>query len=357
MRTRDEYLGLLSHDNIVAWLRLLRTGESSQGEEAYRMLFGGKLFDSFEDHPRIRTYEKTDEFIRNGKKDYTTAAGAYQITETNWNVLSKRFGLNDFGPTNQDIAALALCDEKGAIPDILEGRIREAIARCAKTWASLPGAGYGQPEAKIEKLLAVYQQYGGRLAAQAAVAPASPQEVKPMAPIVLPLLELASSLIPQLGSLFGSGSEVSNRNLQAGKVIADTLVKATESVNLQEAVERIQTDPASLQAAKAAVAQVWPEITESGGGGIKAAREAAFAPDQIPFWRNPAFMIALAILPLVYMVATSILFGVGQQTWSDDIKMMFVTAVVSGALGSITGFFLGSSLSSRNKDAALITGR
>lgn len=342
--TRDELLGIVAHDNVSAFLRLIRQGESSQDDSAYTVMFGGKHFESIEDHPRIK----------NTAAGLTsTAAGAYQFLARTWDEMAKQYGLNDFGPTNQDIAACGLILRRKALDDVVAGRIHEAIRKCRLEWASLPGSTYGQPTQKLEKAIAVYQQYGGRLASQAAPVAVAPKEVKPMAPIVLPLLEMAASLIPQLGSLFGSGSEVSNRNLQAGKVIADTLVKATESVNLQEAVERIQNDPASLQAAKAAVAQVWPEITESGGGGIKAAREAAFAPDQVPFWRNPAFVIALAILPLVYMVATSILFGVGQQTWSDDIKMMFVTAVVSGALGSITGFFLGSSLGSQKKDSLL----
>jgi hypothetical protein len=49
-------------------------------------------------------------------------------------------------------------------------------------------------------------------------------------------------MIPQLGQLFGSGSEVSNRNIAAAKVVADTVVQATQSTNVQDAIEKMQGD-------------------------------------------------------------------------------------------------------------------
>ena len=36
--------------------------------------------------------------------------------------------------------------ERGALPMIDRGDIRQAIDRCSNIWASLPGAGYGQFE-------------------------------------------------------------------------------------------------------------------------------------------------------------------------------------------------------------------
>ena len=38
--------------------------------------------------------------------------------------------------------------ERGALPMIDRGDIRQAIDRCSNIWASLPGAGYGQFEHK-----------------------------------------------------------------------------------------------------------------------------------------------------------------------------------------------------------------
>ena len=42
--------------------------------------------------------------------------------------------------------------ERGALPMIDRGDIRQAIDRCSNIWASLPGAGYGQFEHKAAKI-------------------------------------------------------------------------------------------------------------------------------------------------------------------------------------------------------------
>ena len=44
--------------------------------------------------------------------------------------------------------ALQQIKERGALPMIDRGDIRQAIDRCSNIWASLPGAGYGQFEYK-----------------------------------------------------------------------------------------------------------------------------------------------------------------------------------------------------------------
>ena len=44
--------------------------------------------------------------------------------------------------------------ERGALPMIDRGDIRQAIDRCSNIWASLPGAGYGQFEHGADSLIA-----------------------------------------------------------------------------------------------------------------------------------------------------------------------------------------------------------
>ena len=44
--------------------------------------------------------------------------------------------------------------ERGALPMIDRGDIRQAIDRCSKIWASLPGAGYGRLEHKADSPIA-----------------------------------------------------------------------------------------------------------------------------------------------------------------------------------------------------------
>lgn len=138
--------------NVQAFLLLIRSGESSTGQGAYAMLWGGSHFADFSDHPRI--YFQTPD----GRK--TSAAGAYQITATTWDALRRQLSLPDFSPASQDKAAIALIKGRGALADVIGGRFERAILKCQKEWTSLPGAQeaqYGMAEAR-RRLLA----YGGQ---------------------------------------------------------------------------------------------------------------------------------------------------------------------------------------------------
>ena len=57
--------------------------------------------------------------------------------------------------------ALQQIKERGALPMIDRGDIRQAIDRCSNIWASLPGAGYGQFEHKASSLIAKFKEAGG----------------------------------------------------------------------------------------------------------------------------------------------------------------------------------------------------
>ena len=52
---------------------------------------------------------------------------------------------------SQDAVALQQIKERGALPMIDRGDIRQAIDRCSNIWASLPGAGYGQFEQQLRQ--------------------------------------------------------------------------------------------------------------------------------------------------------------------------------------------------------------
>ena len=56
--------------------------------------------------------------------------------------------------------ALQQIKERGALPMIDRGDIRQAIDRCSNIWASLPGAGYGQFEHKADSLIAKFSMGG-----------------------------------------------------------------------------------------------------------------------------------------------------------------------------------------------------
>jgi muramidase (phage lysozyme) len=153
---------MIIEPNRRAFLHMIRAAEGTAGENGYRMLFGKKLFDDFSKHPRIRK-----EFLNKaGKRIVTTAAGAYQITATTWDTqIQPNLHLPDFSPESQDKAAIFLIRTNGALGDIDAGRIERAITKVNGVWASLPGAGYNQPERSLAFVLAAYNSY---LAANAA---------------------------------------------------------------------------------------------------------------------------------------------------------------------------------------------
>lgn len=147
--------------NERAFLDMLAYAEGTSGPDGYRTMFGGRLFDSFADHPRVYTPFTNSR----GERLTSSAAGRYQFLARTWDALQRRLGLPDFGPASQDAAALELVRERGALNDVRAGRLATAIAKVAPIWASMPGAGYAQPEKKLPTLIAQYQAAGGNLEA------------------------------------------------------------------------------------------------------------------------------------------------------------------------------------------------
>lgn len=122
----------MNNTNVQAFLRMIRHGESGQGDDAYRMIVFGGYFDDFTDHPKIFK-------IVPGTTKKTSAAGAYQITWTTWQDLKQRLRLPDFSPASQDIAAVELIRRRGALDDVKAGRFESAITKVRQEWTSVPG--------------------------------------------------------------------------------------------------------------------------------------------------------------------------------------------------------------------------
>lgn len=158
--------------NAAAFLMMIRSAEGTAGPDGYRKLFGRGLFVDMTDHPR-QAKRFTDQA---GRTLYTTAAGAFQFmavsalpdggfTKVNtWDRIAARLGLPDFSPDSQDAAALELIREAGALGDVHAGRVDAAISKVRRIWASMPGAGYAQPEKSPEQLRAAYAAAGGEFA-------------------------------------------------------------------------------------------------------------------------------------------------------------------------------------------------
>lgn len=145
----------LKNPNVSAMLATIRHAEGTSGQSGYRMLFGGGLFEDLADHPRQWVTR-----LSRGRPLTSTAAGAYQILARTWDSL-RSLGLRDFGARSQDIAAVELIRRRGALPAVERGAFAQAVELIRREWASLPGAGYGQPEKSAAELLAVYRSNGG----------------------------------------------------------------------------------------------------------------------------------------------------------------------------------------------------
>lgn len=128
----------------------------ASSDRGYNVLVGGKLFNSYADHPRIKVFFKKWNL-------YSTAAGRYQILARYYDAYKKLLKLPDFSPDSQDKIALCMISEQGASQDVKAGRLELAIKKCRNIWASLPGAGYGQSEQRYASLENAFLEAGGGL--------------------------------------------------------------------------------------------------------------------------------------------------------------------------------------------------
>ena len=148
--------------NVLAFLDMLAVSEGTDDgrqptrDDGYDVLVGGKLFNSYADHPNV--------LVKLSPTLSSTAAGRYQILYRYWPHYKALLKLPDFGPLSQDRYAVQQLKEQRALADIQAGRFDKAVAKVRNIWASLPGAGYGQHEQKIERLRDAYVRAGGKLA-------------------------------------------------------------------------------------------------------------------------------------------------------------------------------------------------
>lgn len=145
---------MLALPNVKAMLAVIRKGEGTSDSKGYQRIFGGKLFSSFADHPRITVK----------KGGYTSsAAGAYQFLISTWDETRKKMGLKDFSPFNQDLAALGRIAARGALYDVINGNFEAAIKKLNKEWASLPLSPYGQPVQTMQGAKNIYLANNGTI--------------------------------------------------------------------------------------------------------------------------------------------------------------------------------------------------
>ena len=102
-------------------------GRQKTRNHGYDVIVGGELFTDYSDHPSQTCHAKP--------KLKSTGAGRYQLLSRWWDAYRKQLGLKDFSPEkSQDAVALQQIKERGALPMIDRGDIRQAIDRCSNIW-------------------------------------------------------------------------------------------------------------------------------------------------------------------------------------------------------------------------------
>lgn len=188
-----------------------------------------------------------------------------------------------------------------------------------------------------------------RARAQSALSGITREEITMLPALIAAVLPSIIEAVPKLGRIFGSGSDVSERNIKAAEIAIEIVKEATGARNAQEAAETVKADPVAAQAAAAAVESRWFELAEVGGG-IDAARkaDAAFVAAGSKFWESPSFWAMVFLLPLAYLVVGSVIGLWGTADWSIEIRAAIASAVVSLIVGGVTGYYWGST-TSRNR--------
>jgi len=135
----------IAYKEIKAFLDVISYTEDAE----YNTLYGGSTFTgNYHPNKRITKWGNS-----------STAAGRYQFLFKTWNEVQQILNLEDFSPKNQDIAAVYLIYKRGAISDILAGRLTDACEKLSYEWASLPPARYGQGVKTIQDITNRFKTY------------------------------------------------------------------------------------------------------------------------------------------------------------------------------------------------------
>lgn len=136
-------ISALQSPNVKAFLDVVAWAEGAD----YNTLFGGGSFNDYSKHP--------NRSISAG--NYTsTAAGRYQFLYNTWVGIANKLGLPDFSPQSQDIAAVELINQRGALSYLLSGDLVGTLQKLGCAWASLPYSGCGQGERTLSSVISYF---------------------------------------------------------------------------------------------------------------------------------------------------------------------------------------------------------
>ena len=212
---------------------------------------------------------------------------------------------------------------------------------------------------------------GNNTTATAVPAPTQPEKPMPILALLSAFGPIIAQLIPQIATIMQPKGEVAQRNVQLAQVAFDTITKAADAANVQDAVEKMQADPALVKSVAQAVVQepeIWTVISVDAES-LKAAREndaKTMAADK-PFYKTSAvFWISMVLLPLVYWyVGSSVVGGIEVPAdwpwyaqlplklfglaWSLDARSGMGNLVIGLVLGGICGVYYGISVTQQKQ--------
>ncbi len=172
------FLNVLSLVEGTSLKKDLQRGQDPISLDQYKIYFTGKRFDSFDCHPGEIGIKHIGSAEPQGKKISSTAAGRYQFVYKTWSAASCALDADSlcnkksmisslthvfstinklyidgkkifkkpsdlcrkgkFNPFMQDLFAIYMIHSSNALQDVLNGRIKEALAKTSSTWAALP---------------------------------------------------------------------------------------------------------------------------------------------------------------------------------------------------------------------------
>lgn len=177
----------------------------------------------------------------------------------------------------------------------------------------------------------------------------------------LPLALLAPILAKLVEVLpwFSSGSKSAERNIKVAQEVAPILIEGLKKTlpdapNVQAQVEAVLADKTLLNQLIANLAPrgqdmvlMWEQSAES----VAAARDAEleFLERGFSPFKSPSFLIAIILIPLVYMIVVSMTFkGAWLFDWPSDIRAQTAGTIVGMVIGAIVGYYFGM-MTSRNR--------
>lgn len=368
----QELRAALTQRNLSAFLHVIRTGEGTADVGGYSRIFGGAQFASFADHPR-----QVVTATLGGTPIRSTAAGAYQFLSRTWDECRDALALPDFSPDSQDLAAAYLIRRRGALADACAGRLEDAIAKCAREWASLPGSPYGQPTITLEMARNAYARAGGQLYGQPPAArppqphePAAPQAhpappapttqtgapamVAPLIPFIAAALPALIEAAPALIRIFGD-SPSAERNAKAAEAVAEIAKQATGQPTVEGAVQVITTDPAVAAIFRERCHQSMGELlqyllvaqdSDDKSRDRALARNLELAKATGGRWLWLLGGAAALVLIMSYAITVGVLFKT-EEAFSNETKALLLGQIVIFGFMTVLAFLFGSNIQNR----------